>query len=1008
MKTKKLICSCSSIVLVMCILIISCPIISTATTNGKTSADAVVWANNHASNGSVLDYDGVYGAQCVDLIKYYYVFLGNDAVNGNGKDYATNSLPSGWTRIQYYSGFVPQPGDVAVWTTGGGGNGHVAIVISANASTMTVVEQNWVGQYCSSRSNASTSGIWGVIRPDFAPVTNTDVVTFDSTENSDVTQTNAVISTWVNNTGRISEMGYYLGMSDEYQIKVPMNTASVEWTRFHLNYSLNDSYGKLNPGQRYTYVFYVISDGVEYHSEVGHFTTSGTSGISFDTYSVDELTDTSAVLSAWLDNSSSATISSLGMVYGKGINEDSGTFEITNNISWSRAYLSYDTSGYVSLNACTGYYFRYYAVSAGVTYYSDYIPITTCSPQITFDTQSISEITYNSATISTWFSNDYEKNISSLGFDLGTSTSALTKYEVSKDITWTRAHLQYDISQYAGKLTSNTTYYYRFYIIANGAAYHTDVMSFKTDAAPTYTISFDANGGTGAPASQTKTHDVTLTLSSTQPTRSLYNFKGWATSSTATSAAYQAGGPFTTNADTTLYAVWEFVCANGHNYSYKVSTSPTTSETGKLTGTCSQCSGTTTVTLPKLNTTDYTYKVVTEATCTMNGTGRYTWNMTTYGSYYFDVVLDKIDHTYQSVITAPTCTEQGCHIHTCANCGDSYQDSFTDALGHNWDEGVVTMQPTAESEGVMTYTCTRCGETRMESIPVLEPEFNVTYSSVSLSLNGDIGVNYYMDLSQDITNDSGTYMEFTVNGVSQRVPLSEATLDSNGNYKFSCRVAAKQMTDTIVSQMYTSDGPVGASKEYSVQQYCNAVIDNYSQNAAYDNLIALLKAMVNYGAYAQLEFGYHIDNLANANLPEDEKGLPDNLELDAYAHSIVGSEEGIKVYSASLILESETVIRFYFQLTGDKTIEEYTFVINGKAMVPELSRDGTYYVDVPNISAKDLDTFYTVSVGGLRVSYCGISYVRMTLNYSGSSETLKELVRAVYAYNQAANTYFGA
>ena len=80
---------------------------------------------------------------------------------------------------------------------------------------------------------------------------------------------------------------------------------------------------------------------------------------------------------------------------------------------------------------------------------------------------------------------------------------------------------------------------------------------WEAEPVVTYTISYDANGGTGAPASQTKTHDVDLTLSSTIPTRSGYTFLGWATSSSATSASYQPGGSFTTNANTTLYAVWK-------------------------------------------------------------------------------------------------------------------------------------------------------------------------------------------------------------------------------------------------------------------------------------------------------------------------------------------------------------------------------------------------------------------------------------------------------------------
>ena len=74
--------------------------------------------------------------------------------------------------------------------------------------------------------------------------------------------------------------------------------------------------------------------------------------------------------------------------------------------------------------------------------------------------------------------------------------------------------------------------------------------------ANTYTISYNANGGSGAPKSQTKTYGKNLTLSSTKPTRTNYNFEGWSTSSTATSATYRAGESYTDNEAATLYAVW--------------------------------------------------------------------------------------------------------------------------------------------------------------------------------------------------------------------------------------------------------------------------------------------------------------------------------------------------------------------------------------------------------------------------------------------------------------------
>ncbi len=79
------------------------------------------------------------------------------------------------------------------------------------------------------------------------------------------------------------------------------------------------------------------------------------------------------------------------------------------------------------------------------------------------------------------------------------------------------------------------------------------VLSFST----TYTVSFNANGGTGAPAAQTKVKNAALTLSSVKPTRSGYTFMGWATTSTATAAQYQPGDSYTNNSGVTLYAVWQ-------------------------------------------------------------------------------------------------------------------------------------------------------------------------------------------------------------------------------------------------------------------------------------------------------------------------------------------------------------------------------------------------------------------------------------------------------------------
>ena len=72
-----------------------------------------------------------------------------------------------------------------------------------------------------------------------------------------------------------------------------------------------------------------------------------------------------------------------------------------------------------------------------------------------------------------------------------------------------------------------------------------------------YTVSYNANGGSGAPASQTKTYGQALTLSSTKPTRTNYDFLGWATSSSASAAQYSSGSSYLNNESVTLYAVWK-------------------------------------------------------------------------------------------------------------------------------------------------------------------------------------------------------------------------------------------------------------------------------------------------------------------------------------------------------------------------------------------------------------------------------------------------------------------
>lgn len=109
-----------------------------------------------------------------------------------------------------------------------------------------------------------------------------------------------------------------------------------------------------------------------------------------------------------------------------------------------------------------------------------------------------------------------------------------------------------------GSATKTITVTFRNFNNDNGDSATKNVsFNVTVPAWTSYKITFNANGGSGAPGAQTKWKDQTLTLSSTKPTRTGYTFLGWSTSSTATSATYSAGGSYTANSAATLYAVWK-------------------------------------------------------------------------------------------------------------------------------------------------------------------------------------------------------------------------------------------------------------------------------------------------------------------------------------------------------------------------------------------------------------------------------------------------------------------
>ena len=151
------------------------PTAASASTGGKTADDAINWVRSNA--GQPLDYDGAYGAQCVDLICYYYRCLGQTSPGGYAKEYRTNALPSGWQRLQ---GVQPQKGDILVYNPSAKNEaGHVAIYESDYSTWhQNYADRQYVVNVTNVRYNNFDNTYWGVIRPDFSSVT--PAPTFDN------------------------------------------------------------------------------------------------------------------------------------------------------------------------------------------------------------------------------------------------------------------------------------------------------------------------------------------------------------------------------------------------------------------------------------------------------------------------------------------------------------------------------------------------------------------------------------------------------------------------------------------------------------------------------------------------------------------------------------------------------------------------------------------------------------------------------------------------------------
>ena len=263
----------------------------------------------------------------------------------------------------------------------------------------------------------------------------------------------------------------------------------------------------------------------------------------------------------------------------------------------------------------------------------------------------------------------------------------------------------------------------------------------------------------------------------------------------------------------------------------------------------------------------------------------------------------------------------------------------------------------------------------------------------NIVLGDNIGANFYVEVPEDTVNAA---VKVTVADQTETHELTAP--NSKGLYKVSVNVAAAQMTEDITLQL-VADGTEYTPVNYSIRDYAVCILTgNY-----FDAVKTLVKHMLNYGAAAQSYFGVKTDNLANAGYQLDYTA---QYPAEYPELAVEGQLAGVRLYGASLVMDSEVAVRYYF--TAD-SVEGVTFSANG-VNYSAAEKNGMFYVEVPGILPQQYgDTIVLSAQKGdekLEVTYSPLTYmVRMSQK---GSEEMKALVNAMYGYHQAAAAYLGS
>lgn len=288
-------------------------------------------------------------------------------------------------------------------------------------------------------------------------------------------------------------------------------------------------------------------------------------------------------------------------------------------------------------------------------------------------------------------------------------------------------------------------------------------------------------------------------------------------------------------------------------------------------------------------------------------------------------------------------------------------------------------------------------------IPVVET-ISAEIKGYSLTLSGNIGVNFFYDLSEALLAVDGAKVVFTYADKTYEVAVTDGVYDEEtGFYKFTCEVPAKDMA-TVINCKVVAGEYESETATQSVKGYAEVIL---SDTVKYANEQKLVKAMLNYGSAAQTYFGYNTDNLANdTECMTDADRYIAPMTFGESALTVEQLNDGIIYYGTALSLKSETAVKHYFIIDEEVVDVDSLDILCPQGYDVEFKKNGNLYeIKICDIPANKLgDNLHIYLDDYVRVVYMPSYSYGYAAQNSGNVE-LCNVAIALYDYYIQADRY---